>query len=334
MLQIVVIGYKNHAERVINILCEMPSVKSVIVYYPDSTKTRVLADGAHFKIKYTSVWDNLMDSDAFFICSPSETHIDYILKILDFVSKNNSFPYIYCEKPPGISKKDLQWLKSMKLKLHNNLYFGFNYRFSSLYMHLKKTIESRKLGAPIYANFTASHGLAFKKGMAKNWRFSDPSVFSKITGNLGIHYVDMCLGLFGSIKNISITEQNVAKNSQPDTAIIRLFFESGIICNIFLSYATIFSQSTDVFFTNGLLKENNGMVDIFYPRDTFNALNEFCLPKAINLENNFEFKNSEFGLKESIYYFVSKVEKGSFLNKKEFDQSIKATEVFLGFSFK
>lgn len=323
MLQIVVIGYKNHAARVINILCDLSSVESVMVYHPDSTKTGSLFEDAHFKIQYTSLWDNLVNADAFFICSPSETHVDYISKILEINRGNDSFPYIYCEKPPGIDKKELKWLQTMNLKLYKNLYFGFNYRFSNLYTHLKKTIESGKLGSPIYANFAVSHGLAFKRGIAKNWRFSDPSVFSKITGNLGIHYIHMCLGLFGLIKNISIEEQNIAKNSQPDTAIISLIFESGMICNIFLSYATIFSQETNVYFTNGLLKENNDIIDIFYPRDTFNADNEFCLPTAFNLE----LKNSKSGLKESICYFMSKVEKGTFLDKKSYDQSIKAAEI-------
>ena len=307
----------------------MVSIKSVLVYHPDSKKTEVLFKDSHFKIQYTSSWDSLINADAFFICSPSETHKDYISKILDIANEKNSLPYIYCEKPPGISISELNWLKNKSQILYKKLYFGFNYRFSSLNIQIKKTIESGKLGLPIYANFTVSHGLAFKKGISGNWRFSDSSIFSKITGNLGVHYVDMCINLFGSIKNVSITERNIAKNKQPDTAIINLFFESGMICNIFLSYATVFSQTADIFFSNGLLKEDNFKIDIFSPRDTFNKHNEFCQPKAFHLDQNYEIKNSKSGLNESINYFMTKVEKGSFFNLREYDMSLNATEIFL-----
>lgn len=329
MLQIVVIGYKNHAERVINILCEIHSVELVMVYHPDSKKIIGLSKNTYSKIQFTSSWNSLINSDAFFICSPSETHMDYISKIFDSHKKNNFLPYVYCEKPAATSKKELNWIKSKSQEFYKTLYFGFNYRFSSLMIQLKKTIASGGLGTPIYANFNISHGIAFKKEMGENWRFSNPSVFSKITGNLGIHYVDMCISLFGSIKNVSITERNIAKNSQPDTAIINLFFESGMICNIFLSYATVFSQTADIFFTNGLLKENNDKIDIFSPRDTFNKDGEFCQPKALQINLNYEFNNSKSGLNESISYFMSKVENDCFFNKKEYDQSLNASEIFL-----
>jgi predicted dehydrogenase len=329
MLKIGVIGYKNHAKRVIDFLCELPAVETVLVYHPNSIKIQGLSENSHIKKQYTATWKDLINSDAFFICSPSGTHVDYILKILDSCCQNDSLPYIYCEKPPAITKKDLEWLKSERSKLSDILYFGFNYRFSSLQKHLKQTISSGDLGIPIYANFTISHGLAFKKGMQKNWRFTEPSVFSKITGNLGIHYVDMCLDFFGSIKKVSIIERNVAKNSQSDTAIINLIFESGVICNIFLSYASVFSQTTDVFFSDGLFRENNSVIDIFHPRDTFNLDNEFCQPEPYRIDQNSELIYSESGLHESISYFISKVESGDLFPGQKYDQSLRTTEIFL-----
>ena len=331
MLQVVVIGYKNHAERVINFLCELPSVGKVLVYHPNSNKIKSLSESLHSKKEYTSNWSDLINANAFFICSPSGTHVEYIKKILSNSPKTESSPYIYCEKPPGISKKDLNWLKNSNNKLSKTLYFGFNYRFSNVHRQLKEIISLGNLGIPIYANFTVSHGLAFKKEMQKNWRFTESSIFSKITGNLGIHYVDMCLDCFGLIEKVSIKELNVAKNLQSDTAIINLSFDSGMICNIFLSYATVFSQTIDVFFSDGLFKENNSEINIFHPRDTFNLNNKFCQPEPYYNDNNLEKIYSESGLFESISYFISIVESDDSFPKQKYDQSLRANEIFLNY---
>jgi len=329
MIKISVIGYKNHALKVANILCEFPTVEIVNIYHPNSEKIQSLASSSQIKKTYTSNWKDLTNSHAFFICSPSGTHVNYISKILDDFNKNKICPYIYCEKPPAISRIELDWLQGKLSKLSKTLYFGFNYRFSNIQKQLNKIISSGHLGIPVYANFAISYGIAFKNEMRGNWRFTDSSVFSKITGNLGIHYVDMCIGLFGSIKKTSIIESNIAKNLQPDTALINLTFESGMSCNIFLSYATVFSQTADVFFSDGLFRENNSIIDIFHPRDTFNLDNEFCQPEPYRINNNLESLNSESDLHQSIGYFLSKVESGKFFPEKKYVQSLSATEIFL-----
>ncbi len=329
MLQVVVIGYKNHASRVAHALCQIRTIKQVLIYHPDSKKIENLSEGPHSKKQYTSNWSDLKDANAFFICSPSGTHVDYIKKIVSNSPEAESLPYIYCEKPPGISNKEINWLKNSNKELSKNLYFGFNYRFSSVHRQLKEIVSSGNLGIPIYANFNISHGLAFKKGMERNWRFTESSVFSKITGNLGIHYIDMCLDCFGLIEKVSIKERNVAKNPQTDTAIINLSFDSGMVCNIFLSYATVFSQAIDVFFSDGLFKKNNSEINIFHPRDTFNLDNEFCQPEPYQDNKNLESSYSEDGLFESISYFISIVESRDSFPIEKYDQSLRAAKILL-----
>ena len=310
-------------------LCQIPAIRKILIYHPDSKKIDRISENLHSKKQYTSNWGDVINTNAFFICSPSGTHVDYIKKILSNCLKTEFSPYIYCEKPPGITKKDINWLKNRNIKLSKTLYFGFNYRFSNVHRQLKEIISSGNLGIPIYANFTISHGLAFKEEMQKNWRFTESSIFSKITGNLGIHYVDMCLDCFGPIEKVSIEERNIANNFQADTAIINLSFNSGMICNIFLSYATVFSQTIDVFFSDGLFKENNSVMNIFHPRDTFNSDNEFCQPEPYNDEKNTEKTYSESGLFESICYFISIVESGDTFPKHRYDNSLRTTEIFL-----
>jgi len=96
-----------------------------------------------------------------------------------------------------------------------------------------------------------------------------------------------------------------------------------------LSYATVFSQTIDVFFSDGLFKENNSVIKIFHPRDTFNLNDEFCQPKPYYNDKNLEKKYSESGLFESLSYFISKVESGDSFPKQKYNQSLRANEIFL-----
>ena len=54
-------------------------------------------------------FDELKNCKIIFILSPNKTHFDYIKKLY----KNR---YIFCEKPPVISKKQLLKLKKFRLK--------------------------------------------------------------------------------------------------------------------------------------------------------------------------------------------------------------------------
>jgi len=331
VFNVAVIGYKNHAKRVIDCLVDQPCVQHVNVYHPNDDKINHLQNQVIESIRYSSDWNDVIGCDAVFICSPSGTHVSYIQKILKASQTGVGLPYIYCEKPPGVTKTELDWLEDNKTILCDRLYFGFNYRFSPLLQQLKKIVQSAEFGPPVCANFNISHGLAFKPGMESNWRFCDPSVFSKISGNLGIHYVDMCLECFGPLEKHTLHERNIADNTQADTAIIQLMFKSGMVCNIMLTYASVFTKDVSVFFADGIFQAENSEVSIYSPRDTFNNRNEFCKPKArtISTPSPSGGLYQESGLYDSLDHFVKVVQgKGTF-GLVQYEQSLTVTRVFL-----
>ncbi|SNZ20145.1 Gfo/Idh/MocA family protein [Cohaesibacter gelatinilyticus] len=329
MFSAAVIGYKNHAKRVIDCLVNQLGIQQVTVYHPNNDKVSQLQNQVTEAIRYSSNWDDVLDCDAIFICSPSGTHVSYIQKILKTSQGGGELPYIYCEKPPGVTKTELFWLEDSKPVLCDRLYFGFNYRFSPLLQQLKKIVQSGELGSPICANFNISHGLAFKPGMGSNWRFCDPSVFSKVSGNLGIHYVDMCLECFGPLEKHTLYERNIAGNTQADTAVIQLVFKSGMVCNIMLTYASVFTKDVDVFFSDGIFQAENSEISIYSPRDTFNSRNEFCKPKAhtVNMHSGGLYQAS--GLYDSLDHFVQVVQNKATFDLVQYEQSLTVTRVFL-----
>ena len=72
MIRIGVIGYKNHAKRMIGIFNSISDVRIQCIYHP------------HKKIKgITNNIDNLLNTDAILILSPSYSHFKYI----NFINK-------------------------------------------------------------------------------------------------------------------------------------------------------------------------------------------------------------------------------------------------------
>jgi predicted dehydrogenase len=128
-MKILVIGYKNHARKIIDHCVSLPFVEEVEVYHPNPHRTGLNDLSKEHKISIiNSLYDRIVD--AIFIASPPSTHVEYIKKIIE-ASSNKVFPYIYCEKPCGTTKTELGYLASLSPEFKSRIFFGFNYRHSS-----------------------------------------------------------------------------------------------------------------------------------------------------------------------------------------------------------
>ena len=81
-----IIGYKNHASRLKNILKNIGIIPYMWNHHTDD-------------------FTDLIGSDAILISSPNDTHVQYIKKILGDSPKS----YIFCEKPPAVSLGELDY---------------------------------------------------------------------------------------------------------------------------------------------------------------------------------------------------------------------------------
>ena len=317
-----VIGYRNHAARVILQLSKSFLVKEIFVFHPNKKFEVRSKNLEKKKISYTNNFSDLEKSKCNFICSPTNTHIHYIRKIIEL----NRYSYIYCEKPPANNLKELEWLKENKKNLQDRLFFGFNLRFSQLFRFLDQANVKKIYGEPIACNLQLSYGLAFKESYRENWRFNDSSIFSKVTGNIGIHFVDMFQILFGDIESMKVIEKNISGNKQVDTTSILLKHTNNYVSSIFLSYATVFTFEAKFFYSDGLLEFKDNKLALFAPRDTFNRRNEFCRPNPKIL---FEEKNEDDGLSACLEKFLSFVKESQRIPIFYYEASIKANYLFL-----
>ena len=306
-----VIGYKNQARKIINILLK----KKLKIYVYVKNKKKIINEK---KIFYTTNLEIIKKNcSIIFIVSPSKTHFKYI----SYFSKYKK--YIFCEKPPFTKLLDYKKLNALSSFVKKKIYFNFNYKFSPFYLYSKKLLNNKTYGLPIHFFWHNSHGLAFKKKIKES-----KDIFNNITGNLGIHFVNLYLNLFKKINKINFKQFRVLKKNI-DNATINLQTKN-ISGTIIMSYSSVAKFYGFLMMTNSILEIKNGTTSLLYPRDNFDKFGNYTTPKKITIK---KFKNmnehNQFTLFKSVNYFLNNVKKKKYFNVSDFNIAIKCNKIFL-----
>jgi len=315
-MRLLLIGYKNHSLRILNLLKEFPSVREIRVYHPDRKKLE--ASGVDKVSPKVSLTDDLNTSaEAALITSPSATHADYIRRLQERT------PYLFCEKPPAATADEVGYLKSLPAAIKKSLYFNFNYRFTELGVYLKEGLSSGKIGRPLNFHFTSTNGIAFKEAFQKDWRAKSRDNLAGIFGNVGIHYIDFCQWLLGRPREMRVEKSSHGAWETPDSASIFMRFADGVTASIFISYATPFKNSGEVLCDDGYLVLDNGRLDVYTPRESFDASGRFTTPpkkEIAKYPSSLEYYNAS--LQKSVAYFIDVVGKKGSFPAENFDLSL------------
>ena len=319
-MKVGLIGYRNHAEKLKKILINSKKIKKIKIFVYRKNKNFFYKENE--KVEYVYSINELFDSNSIFISSPTSTHKKYI-KL--FIKKNI---FIFCEKPGGKSISDLKFLNSINLKKRGYVYINYNLLFSKYLTLIKKMLKKPKLyGKLTYIDIKITNGISYKKKFSNNWRFTSKNIFDKITGNVGSHYINLLIHLFKSIKKKQIIDMSI--NKENDTSLIILKAGQNTLVNLYLSYSNPLSDEFNLYFTNAILKIKNNRITIYKPRDCFDRNNNFISPpikEVGKLNQNNEYLSS---LKNSIKFFLMKVEKKSKLPIKYFNNSKKTLKFFI-----
>ena len=302
-MKITIIGYKNHSLRLHDLLNKLGYESTMWNHHEDK-------------------FSEIIDSDCVFISSPSDTHVNYIKKIL----KESPLSYIFCEKPPTTNAKDLKYLKGLDSSDKEKIFFNYNYRFS----FLSQLVSECDLGRPVHFNFMSSHGLALKDSYRDNWRFSSTNELLGVYGTVAIHYIDLCMWLLGEYESIKINKHNYSNSKTADSITINMKFKNGCTTNIFVSYVTPFINKSDLIFDNGILELDNGKIKLYEPRESFDENGHFTKPYSrcvIDRESSRDYY--DVSLKQSLFFFIESVIKKNKFKISDFDMSIESNELLL-----
>ena len=314
VIKLGIIGYRNHAERLGDIINSMKKYE-VKFYHPTKKKKNI-----------TNNFQDLLKLDAVIISSPNSTHYGYIKKLV----KNNYLGYIFCEKPPAINKIQLSYLKKLNKNIKTKIFFNFNYRFSNFNKILKENLNSKKIGKINYVSIISSHGLAFKKKYSNSWRSNGKNNLYNILETVSIHYVDLAILNFGNIeKNYNSSKLISKKGSSFDSSTLILNHKNGITTTIFNSYATPLINELMIIGTNGYLVIRDDKLKIFSPRNVFDKKGFFISPVGSKSKIFSMNKDYEGSLKKSMEFFLSCVKNNKKIPINEFETSIQTNELIL-----
>ena len=196
----------------------------------------------------------LQNIDGVIICSPSSYHVDQI-KELSKATKN-----IFCEKPLGLSVKEIMDVKFLVDSKKLNLHVGFNRRFDPDFSSLKSSIVSGDIG-----------NIHMIKIISRD---PSPPTISYIKKSGGM-FIDMTIHDFDMVKYLSGVEiseifakgdcfidSEIKKANDIDTAIINMTLKNGILATINNSRKAVYGydQRIEVLGSEGTLIAGNKLL--------------------------------------------------------------------------
>lgn len=195
------------------------------------------------------------DIDAVIICSPTDTHADYIERC---ARKGKD---VFCEKPLDLSLARIEQTLAIVQQSGIKLMLGFNRRFDANFMKLRSLVDEGKIGTVHIVKITsrdpAPPGLAYLQGSG--------GMFMDMT----IHDFDMARYIMGKevvqvyAAGATLTGGDVETAGDIDTAVVTLTFEDGAMAVIDNSRKAVYGydQRLEVFGSKGMALVDNNKPD-------------------------------------------------------------------------
>ncbi|QJD87264.1 inositol 2-dehydrogenase [Cohnella herbarum] len=159
--------------------------------------------------------------DAIFICSSTDTHVDFIIEAA------KAGKHIFCEKPISFDLRKTEQALEIVKRSGIKMQVGFNRRFDHNFMKVRRLIEEGAIGKPHIVKLISRDP-------------SPPSYdYIKVSGGLlfdmAIHDFDMARFLSGSeveevfVKGAVLVDPKIGELGDIDTAVTTLKFKDGTL---------------------------------------------------------------------------------------------------------
>ncbi len=130
------------------------------------------------------------------ICSPSYLHFKHIK--LSIISGCN----VIVEKPPILNLSDFKKIENLEKKFNKRCHCIFQLREDKRIISLKNKIQKSKTINKVKINYYTKRGQWYQTSWKTNRKFSGGLLI-----NIGIHFVDILIWIFGDIKKIKIIKK-------------------------------------------------------------------------------------------------------------------------------
>lgn len=295
-IKIGIVGFGSQGKRIYKILTKKKFVKILILR---KSKTN--------KIGFTNNLKDFKDCELVFICSPNKTHFFYLKKFL-----NNK--YIFCEKPPVTTIKQIDYLLKND---YGKTFYNYNMRYSKFCEFIKKNSNKYKVGNYLYGSIYFGHNIGLKSRFKNNWRFNKNYCKKGVFEVLAVHAIDLINFIFGKQKIVNKIFLNNSRFSKSvDTSLTTLIGKKKSITNIFVTYCSPLIFQINLIFENAVFEIDQNSMNFFYPGFKQDKKKFTVKPplKQKILYNKIEDYN--YSLKKSVNTFLN-----IYKNKKVLDKS-------------
>lgn len=200
------------------------------------------------------------DIDAVVICSPTDTHADYVEQCA------RAGKHVFCEKPLDLSLEQIEKTLKVVDKHGVQLMLGFNRRYDPNFLKIKSLVGDGRVGNPHIVKITSRDPAP------------PPLEYLKSSGgmfmDMAIHDFDMARYIMGKeVKQVfavaaEFCGKDVEKAGDVDTAVITLTFDDGSLAVIDNSRKAVYGydQRLEVFGDGGMAHVDNNRPDnhVFY----------------------------------------------------------------------
>ncbi len=164
-------------------------------FFPNS---EFFIDTQDFKNHILSLKGTSHEIDYVSICSPNHYHKEHIELAIECGAN------VICEKPLVLNPKDLDYLINLEIESGKKIYTILQLRLHPEVVKLKKYIRSEEFH-DVMMNIYSPRG----KWYHKSWK-GDGKKSGGIVTNIGIHYFDLLMYLFGEVFESSITSSSTS----------------------------------------------------------------------------------------------------------------------------
>jgi myo-inositol 2-dehydrogenase/D-chiro-inositol 1-dehydrogenase len=191
--------------------------------------------------------------DAVVICSPTDTHIEYIRTCTD------QKKHIFCEKPIDLDLNKIKNILEVVKEAGIQMMVGFNRRFDPNFAKIKELVSEGKIGDPQILKITSRDP------------GPPPSQYIKSSGGLfldmAIHDFDMARFIVQDeveevySKGAVLIDKEIGRLGDIDTAITTLQFKNGAMGVIDNSRKAVYGydQRLEIFGSSGMAKIDNNL---------------------------------------------------------------------------
>lgn len=131
------------------------------------------------------------------VCSPSYLHFNHIR--LSLLSGSN----VIVEKPPVIKYEDYKKILILEKKTKKKCYCIFQLRLDKKLKKLKKEVDKKNTKQKVVIKYYTFRGKWYFKSWKNNKKYS-----GGLLVNIGIHFFDILLWIFGDFKKIQFLKKN------------------------------------------------------------------------------------------------------------------------------